>query len=214
MKITDAGVFPFPCGDTTVRRFAIEAKALGFDSVVAMDTPPGSFEGIEVFSGVLMQGVPVKEVVGRLRRAKDAGAVVSVGARDNGFNRAVIGLKGVQILRGIHTADRNAFDHVTAKMAADNGVAIDIDLSILIEGRGAARQRAIHRYRDMLVFERRFEFPVSISSHARSYLDLRAVREISGLCSLIGMDTPAVEQALGAIGRITAPAESAVRVIP
>lgn len=213
MMITDAAVYPFPCGDTTVRRFALEAKALGFDSLVAVDTPACSYDGVEVFSGILIRDVPVKDIISRLKRVKETGTVVSVGARDNGFNRAVIGLKGIHILRGIHAAERNAFDHVTARMAADNGVAIDIDLSVLITGRGAARQRAIYRYRDILTFERRFEFPVSLSSHARSYLDLRAVREMSGLCSLLGMDTTGVEKALGAVGRITAQPEPAVRVI-
>ena len=98
-------------------------------------------------------------------------------------------------------------------MAADNNVAIDIDLSVLIAARGIARQRAIHRYRDVLTFERRFEFPVSLSSYARSYLDLRAVREITGLCSLIGMDISGVEKALDAVGRVTTPPAPAVRVI-
>jgi len=213
MKITDAAVYPYPCGDTTVRRFALEAKALGFDSIVAMDTPAGSFDGVEVFSGITIQDALVKDVISRVKRVRDTGTVVSVCARDNGFNRAVIGQKGVHIIRGIHAADKNAFDHVTAKMAADNGVAMDIDLSVLINSRGASRQRAIHRYHDVLVFERRYGFPVTLSSHARSYLDLRAVREITGLCSLIGMDDAGVEKALGAVGRITTPPQPAVRVV-
>jgi ribonuclease P/MRP protein subunit RPP1 len=213
MKITDAAVFPFPCGDTSVRRLALEAKSLGFDSLVAIDTPAGSFDGMEVLSGVIIQDAAMKDVIARVKRGKDSGMMVSVAARDNGFNRAVIGLKGVHILRGIHAADKNAFDHVTAKMAADTNVAIDIDLSLLIAARGLSRQRAIHRYRDVLTFERRFEFPVTLSSNARSYLQLRAVREITGLCSLIGMDIRDVEKALDSVGRVTAPLSSAVRVI-
>jgi ribonuclease P/MRP protein subunit RPP1 len=213
MKITDAAVFPYPCGDTSVPRLALEAKALGFDSLVAIDTPAGSFDGMEVLSGIAVQEASMRDVINRVKRANDSGAVVSVTARDNGFNRAVIGLKGVHIIRGIHAADKNAFDHVTAKMAADNNVAIDIDLSILISGRGIIRQRAIHRFRDILILERRFEFPVTLSTCARSYLDLRAVREITGLCSLIGMDISGVEKALDAVGRVTAPSPSAVRVV-
>ena len=213
MKITDAAVFPYPCGDTSVRRLALEAKTLGFDSLVAMDTPAGSFDGVEIESGILVQNSSMRDVIARVKRAKDDGTVVSVSARDNAFNRAAIGLKGVHILRGIQAADKMAFDHVTAKMAADNNVAIDIDLSVLIAGRGIARQRAIHRYRDVLTLERRFEFPVSLSSYARSYLDLRAVREITGLCSLIGMDIIGAEKALDAVGRVTTPLVPAVRVI-
>ncbi|MDD1685249.1 MAG: ribonuclease P [Methanoregula sp.] len=214
MKVTDAAVFPYPCGDTSVRRMALEVKALRFDSLVAIDTPAGSFDGVDVLSGVLVQDAPMRDVIGRVKRAKDSGAVVCVSARDNGFNRAAIGLKGVHILRGIHAADKAAFDHVAAKIAADNNVAVDIDLSPLLSARGAARQRAIHRYRDVLTFERRFEFPVTVSTSARSCLDLRAVREITGLCSLIGMDMDDVEQALGGVGRVMSPPVPAVRVIP
>jgi ribonuclease P/MRP protein subunit RPP1 len=213
MKITDAAVFPYPCGDTSVRRLALEAGLLGFDSLVAMDTPAGSFSGVEVYSGILVRDAPVRDVIARVKRAKDSGTVVSVAARDNGFNRAAISLKGVHVLRNLQAADKNAFDHVTAKMAADNNVAIDIDLSVLVAARGIARQRAIHRYRDLLTLERRFEFPVTLSSYARSYLELRAVREITGLGSLIGMDTAGIAAALGAVGRVTAPPVAAVRVI-
>jgi ribonuclease P/MRP protein subunit RPP1 len=213
MMITDAAVFPYPCGDISVRRLSLEAKILGFDSLVAIDTPAGSWHGVDILSGIIVQDSPMRDVIARVKRAKDSGTVVSVSARDNGFNRAAISLRGVHILRGVHAADKNAFDHVTAKMAADNNVAIDIDLSLLIVARGITRQRAIHRYRDVLIFERRFEFPVSLSTYARSYLDLRAVREITGLCSLIGMDTADVEKALDSVGRVTTPQPSAVRVI-
>jgi ribonuclease P/MRP protein subunit RPP1 len=213
MKITDAAVFPYPCGDTSVRRLTLEAKILGFDSLVVMDTPAGSLDGVEILSGIVLQDLSMRDVITRVKRAKDSGAVISILARDNGFNRAAIGLKGVHILRGIQTADKKAFDHVTAKIAADNNVAIDIDLSVLITARGTARQRAIHQLRDVLTFERRFEFPLTLSSHARSYLDLRAVREITGLCSLIGMETSDVERALDGVGRVTTPPQPAVRVI-
>ena len=213
MKITDAAVFPYPSGDTSLRRLALEAKSLGFDSFVAMDTPSGSCDDVEILSGVIVQDASMRDVITRVKRAKDSGAVISVAARDNGFNRAAISLKGVHILRGVQAADRTAFDHVTATLAADNNVAIDIDLSVLIAARGVARQRAIHRYRDILTLERRFEFPITLSSSSRSYLDLRAVREITGLCSLIGMETRDVEKALDAVGRVTAPSPSAVRVV-
>jgi ribonuclease P/MRP protein subunit RPP1 len=192
---------------------ALEAKALGFDRLVAADTPPGGFYGIEIYSGILIRDTAVRDLIRRIKRERNNKAVVSVQAGDNGFNRSVINLKGVHILRGLHSADKNAFDHVAAKMAADNRVAIDLDLSPLISGRGFTRQRAMHRYRDILVLERRYEFPITLSSHARSILDMRAVREIAGLCSLVGMDTPDVEMAFLGVDIITAPPHPAVKVI-
>jgi ribonuclease P/MRP protein subunit RPP1 len=213
MKITDACVYPYPFGDSSVRRMALEAKALGFDRLVAADTPSGVFYGIEIYSGILIRDTAVRDLISRIKRERNNKAVVSVQAGDNGFNRSVINLKGVQILRGLHSADKNAFDHVAAKMASDTRVAIDLDLSPLISGRGFTRQRAMHRYRDILVLERRYEFPITLSSHARSILDMRAVREIAGLCSLLGMDIPDVEKAFFGVDIITTPPNPVVKVI-
>lgn len=213
MKITDACVYPYPLGDSSVRRMALEAKALGFERLVAKDTPPGEFYGIEISTGLLIRDTAIRDLVNRIKRERNTHAVLSVQAGDNGFNRAVISTRGVHILRGIQSADKYAFDHVAARMAADNRVAVDIDLSPLIAGRGITRQRAMHRYRDILVLEQRFEFPIVLSSHARSILEMRAVREIAGICSLVGMDIPDIEKSFFAVDIVTAPAETAVRVI-
>ena len=123
------------------------------------------------------------------------------------------GTNGVHIIRGIHAADKRAFDHVAAKIAADNNTALDIDLSVLIFGRGHPRQKAIHRYIDLMILYRRFGFPLTISSSARSVLGMRAVREVTGLCSLFGMDETDVQVALAGVGRVTEPVESIVKVI-
>jgi len=214
MKITDAAVFVHPNGDSSVRRMALEAKALGFDSLVAMDAPSCEYEGITVYAGRCIRDRAMRDVIARVKQARATDAVISVQAGDNGFNRAALGLKGVHILRGIQTADKHGFDHVAAKIAADNRVAIDLDFSVLIAARGIARQRAIHRYLDILVLEQRFEFPLTLSSHARSILDMRSVREITGLCSLLGMDTDDAARTLGGIGLLETPPPAPVRVIP
>jgi ribonuclease P/MRP protein subunit RPP1 len=214
MKITDACVFPYPAGDSSVRRLAIEARSLGYDSVVAADTPAATVCGIEVMSGVFLSGLPAKDVQTRAKKSRGAGIVLSVQMGDNGFNRAVAGTSGVHILRGIGSADKRAFDHVAAKIAADNTTAIDIDLSPVIFGRGHSRQKTIHRYLDLMVLCRRFDFPLTISTSAGSVLGLRSVREVSGLCSLFGMDESDVQEALGGVTRITAGSgEDAVKVI-
>ena len=213
MKITDACIYPYPYGDSSVRRMALEARSLGFDRLVAVGISSGNFYGIDVLNGVLLRDTTPKDLSNRVKEIRDKNSVVSVKAGDSGFNRVVTGIKGINIIRGIQSADRTAFDHVTARMAADNQVAVDIDLSPLISGRGVIRQRAIHRYRDILVLERRFEFPITLSSHARSVLEMRAVREISGLCSLLGMDSPDVEKAFAGVDTITTPPDPAVRVL-
>ena len=137
-----------------------------------------------------------------------------VQAGDNGFNRSVFNIKGVHILRGLHSADKSAFDHV----AAEYTQLITVSQSISI-CRSCFSGVVIHvsvQYNgtgDILVLERRYEFPLTLSSHARSILDLRPVREITGLCSLIGMESSDVEAAFSGVDIITAPPNPAVKVI-
>jgi ribonuclease P/MRP protein subunit RPP1 len=71
----------------------------------------------------------------------------------------------------------------------------------------------MHRYRDILVLEQRYEFPLTISSHARSILEMRTVREITGLCSVVGMDISDVEKAFVGVDTVTTPSPPAVKVI-
>jgi len=214
MKITDACVFPYPAGDSSVRRLALEARTFGYDSIVVPDTAGVMISGVDVIPGAVLAGMHAKEIQSRVKACRGTGTVLAVQMGDNGFNRAVAGMPGVHILRGIGSAEKRAFDHVAAKIAAENGTAIDIDLSPVIFGRGHPRQKAIHRYRDLMVLHRRFEFPLTISSSARSVLGMRTVREVAGLCSLFGMDVTDVQDALAGVRQVTGSNGAAVRVIP
>lgn len=210
--ITDACICPRPRGDSSVRRMALEAHELGFDSLVAIDAPTCEYAGVSVMSGVLVRGAFAQEILPRVKRCKGTDTVVIVEAGDSGFNRAVLAMHGVHVLCGVHLIDRYGFDHVAAKIAADSGIAIDISLAPIIHERGATRQRALDRYLDIVMLQRRFEFPLVLSTHARSVLEMRSVREISALASLVGLDVGDVKQALGNAGRLCSP-EPAVRVI-
>jgi ribonuclease P/MRP protein subunit RPP1 len=210
--ITDACICPRPRGDSSVRRMALEAHELGFDSLVAIDAPTCEYAGVSVMSGVLVRGAFAQEILPRVKRCKGTDTVVIVEAGDSGFNRAVLAMRGVHVLCGVHLTDRYGFDHVAAKIAADCGIAIDISLAPIIHERGATRQRALDRYLDIVMLQRRFEFPLVLSTHARSVLEMRSVREISALASLVGLDVGDVKQALGNAGRLCSP-EPAVQVI-
>jgi len=202
MAITDSGLCPYPRGDSSIRRMALEARGLGFDSLAALGIPPGNYAGIPVTEGTLIEGMIAREIATHVKSSSPK-TFVMARAGDNGFNRAVLGIKGIHVLCGIEAADRHAFDHVTAKIASDNRVAIDISLAPLIRNRGHSRQKALNRYRDILNLSRKYSFPLVLSTHAASVLEMRSVREMSALASVIGFELEEIEQALGFAG--TAP---------
>ncbi len=213
MKITDACLRPYPAGDSTLARMAAEAAELGFDSIVAVGEGNLPVRGVRVLYGAVIGAASHKEVIRQVREPVTRRAdVVFVNAGDISFNRAVISIREVQVLRNIHTTRKNAFDHVAARSAAERGVAVDISMAPLIQHRGAKRQRALQRYEDILLLHRRYGFPLTISSGACSILDQRSVRDIRGLCALFGMTEEEVSEALASVGRIIEP-EQPVRVV-
>ncbi|OPX67856.1 MAG: Ribonuclease P protein component 3 [Methanoregulaceae archaeon PtaB.Bin056] len=212
MRCTDACVYPFPLGDSSVRRMAQEAGELGLDSIVAVGARGCIFRGVEVVGGTVIQGRDQGEVQAALRRmGKDPGVVMAT-AGDYALNRALLHMGRVRILRGIHATPGNSFDHILARMAAERQVAVDLDISVLVSGRDYTRQRALQRYADLVRLQSRFGFLLTLSSGARSILGMKSPRDMVALCGLFGLDEDDVEGAFLGIAKVLRP-EKSVEVV-
>ena len=197
MKTADACIYPYPAGDTSLRRLADELELRGFSGAVAVGIPEGCTLGnVRFLSGAEISANTVKSCRDALRKARKAD-IVMVHAGDAAFNRAILGNVQFHILRGIHHTDRRAFDHVSARMAADRGVAVDIVLSRIISESGVRRQRALERYRDIGRFSRKDGFMLTLSSGGRSITGVRSVRAFSLLGEIVGLEEQQVRRALG-----------------
>ena len=206
--ITDSTVFTLPAGNMSVNRMISEAGGLGFDNIVAIGQKwsPARTPGTpHVIEGILVRDRQVRAVVRAARDAANGQALLIVNAGDNGFNRAVLQVKGVHIIRHLHKTEKNSFDHIIARMAADRSVAIDLDVRPLVMTRDGQRQKTIQRYRDILRLMRRFEFPVSVSSNARNPAEMKSVRELVSLLAMAGMEESEVIEGLKTPGTLLAP---------
>jgi len=196
MTTTDACLHPYPEGNSSLRRMALEAGALGFDSIVVPDAPSQEYYGVRIIPAILIEELNPR-IVSRLVRANgEEQALVLVNAGENGFNRAILNLKGIHILRHIYKTRKNSFDHVSARIAAERGIAVDIDLYPVIHSTGLSRQRVLRRYHDLITLFDRYRFLLTLSSNAYSILDLRSVEEICLLCKLFDMEEEDVLAAL------------------
>jgi ribonuclease P/MRP protein subunit RPP1 len=202
MKATDACTHPYPAGDSSVRRLAVEAGELGFDSIIVPGSAGFVQDGVQVVQEHPITAPHVKGVVGALRAVPHGPVVVGVDAGDLAFNRAVLGMHGLHILRRIAHTPKNSLDHVAARSAADKGIAIDIDIRPLWEARGADRYRALGKYEKVLTLQRHYGFPLTISSNAASVIDQRSVRAMESLCGLFGMEGNEVQAALATVGTL------------
>ncbi|WOF16408.1 ribonuclease P [Methanoplanus sp. FWC-SCC4] len=205
MAYSDACVYPYPAGSTSVRRLALEAKHLGIDRLVCVKSDfTGDFYGVKVVSGAFIAAENFRNLTSALKKEKNAD-IIMVKAGDAGFNRSVLNSGRVHILKNIHLAPKKAFDDVCARSAIKNGIAIDIDISVIIEQRGIIRQKALTCYGEILKFQRKYKFPLTISTGARSYMGLRSVNEITSICSLFGMSRDEVCEALSSVDELLNP---------
>jgi ribonuclease P/MRP protein subunit RPP1 len=181
---------------------AVEAREMGLDSLAAVDAPAGEIHGVRVFSAVVIREQTMKGVIAALRGAAKGRDLVLVDAGDQAFNRAVISLRGVDVLRQVHRAPQGAFTHVTARMAADHGVAPEFDLQPLVHLRGWPRQRVLQSHIRLLRLQRKYGFPCTVATNARSILDLRSPRELAALSRLFGMGEEETLRALAVPGEL------------
>ena len=205
MIATDATVFPSPLGNTSVRRMVLETRELGFDSIVAIGQPGWQTGDFSVIGGTLIREPQMKAVINAARTNSSGKGLLVVNAGNNTFNRAIIQVKGVHVIRHFHKTEKNSFDHIIARMLAENHVAVDIDLRPLVLSRGVWRQKTIQRYKDIVRLYERFGFPLTLSSNARSVVELKSVREMVGLASLVGIEEPDVRVALATIQTLLSP---------
>ena len=211
MHCTDICTCMYPVGDSSLARMAMEAGALGFDTIVLPVEQPAVIGRVSVLPGHVIETRHVREVISDLSRAKP-GQVMIVQAGDAPFIRGVIPLRGMHLLTGVENQRKNAFDHVSARLAAEKNVGVTIDLSHLLHLQGLQRQRVLQRYADLLTLHRRFEFPFVIGSFAHSALDQRSVREIILLCALFGMEKEEVIAGLTSLPGVLYPVQP-VRVV-
>lgn len=196
MQCTDACVHPYPGGDSSVRRMALEARELGFDSIVAVGAESGTLSGVGIIGGRILQGTQVREIQAGLKKNAPGSVITMVNAGDYAFNRAVMNLGGIRILKGVQASPKNSFDHILARIAAERNIAVDLDFAPVFLERGYARQKALHRYADLVRLQDRFGFPFTLSSGARSVLEMRSTRQLVALGALFGLDEKGIHLAL------------------
>jgi ribonuclease P/MRP protein subunit RPP1 len=212
MTVADACIHPYPEGNSSLRRMAVEARELGFDTIVVPDAVTLTCPGVRIIPASIIRAESVRTVSGRLSRYNDGKSLVMVEAGENGFNRAVLNIRGVHVLRALHLARKQSFDHICARIAAERGIAVDIDISPLIHTSGPSRQRVLVRFAELIRLHDRYRFFLTVSSNARSVLHLRSANDIVLLCSLFGMEEDDVCEALSTVGNLIAP-EGPVRVV-
>jgi ribonuclease P/MRP protein subunit RPP1 len=150
--------------------------------------------------GVEIQAKNPQDLKKKVQRFRKKADVILVHGGDVKINRAATEDPRVDIL--CH-AYRNRWDsginHVLAAKAAENRVAMEINLKYLLMNRPNQRNRILSQFRQIVKLQRKFKFPVIITSDARSLYDIRDPRDLVALSTCFGMTR---EEAIHALSTV------------
>lgn len=190
----DLNVHTVPEGKNTIKEMAVLAKRLGYAGI-AITNPSEScrpeksslLDGTEILSGVELKagnGSQLHGLVGKYRHMAD---IIVVHGGNESINRSAVENPNVDILSCFGSIKDNGLNHVLARSASDNDVALCFDLGEIICHKGGRRVRALSNFRKNLQLIRRYDVPFVLTANAESVYDLRAPRELMALAGLFGM---------------------------
>ena len=93
-------------------------------------------------------------------------------------------------------------NHVLAREAKDNNVAVELVFSDILNSYLAHRSKILANFRDIYKLHRKYEFPLVLSSGAESIWDLRTVRDFQAVFTQTGLTSLEVEKAFKAAENI------------
>ncbi|HJH30260.1 MAG TPA: ribonuclease P protein component 3 [Methanosarcinaceae archaeon] len=207
-KFYDMNVHSIPDGKNTPQQTSILAKHFGYAGIAItnhsnIESKPTGFKsnGFEVFKGIeVVSNNPSKlhGLIGKYRRNVDV--LVIHGGNEN-INRAAVENRNVDILAHPCTPKDSGLNHILAKSASENNVAIEFNLDSVFKGRGGRRVHTLSYFRKNVEIARKFDVPMILTSNAASYFDLRAPWEMIALAGLFGMEK---DEAISAISTVPA----------
>ncbi|WP_406656848.1 RNase P subunit p30 family protein [Methanolobus sp. ZRKC2] len=190
----DLNVCPVTGDGDKVEELVAIAKHLGY-SGIAITCPdsseilnvPANLAGIELFSGAEIRIQKASKMHSIIEKCRSKVDIIAVCGGSEGINRAAVENPKVDLLTHINIGQESGFNHVLAKAASANKVAICFDLGELIKLKGGRRVYALSNFRKNLQLVRKYDVPFLLTTSPRSCYDMRAPREMVALAALFGM---------------------------
>jgi ribonuclease P/MRP protein subunit RPP1 len=196
-RFYDLNVHSLPdCADSP-SRLVLEAKDMGYSGICLTSfnknntlhkhtIPLPALNDFEIYTGIEVQVETVAQLTKEVSRLRGNVDIIIIGGGNEDINRAAVENGKVDILAH-PAAHGKSMNHVLAKAAADNGVAVDFNMDALIKQRGGSRIKVLASMRQNLMLARKYNVPMVITSNARSHYDLRSPREMMALAMFFGM---------------------------
>lgn len=191
-------------GDCNVAK---EALRLGYEGVAIIQSskkydPDSIYKNntSNIFSGVEIYAKNPHDLKRKIKMFREQEDVIIVNGGNLKINRAACEDPRVDILAHPYKSRRDSgMNHIIARKAAENDVAIEFSIGQLIKTRAVLRAKILSYFRDIIKLQHKFGFPIIITSNAYSIYDLRTPEDIIALACCLGMNPKEAEDSLSSI---------------
>lgn len=213
MKFYDMHVHStFSEGESTVEQFATQAKALDYTAICFSEFYEGRAHleklkaeiakaqkktGVEILLGLEARNVKELKRLVAMRQMFD---ILLVHGGDLRLNRAAVEIKEVDILthpeRGRYDSGLN---HVMAKLAKRNRVAVEINFNGILSSTKKTRGRVLANMRDNIALAKRYGMPIIVCSGAKIHWDMRDPLSMASMATWLGMPLKEAKEAVSKV---------------
>ena len=123
-----------------------------------------------------------------IKKYRDKSSCISVSGGNLKVNRASLENIQVDILSKPYFKRYDAgINHVLAREARENNVAIEIVFNDILKSYLAHRSKILANFREIYRLHRKYEFPLVLSSGAESIFDIRTVKDFQAVFTQTGL---------------------------
>lgn len=200
-------------GPTTVSRFASTLARVGFAGMVVRNRQDAMAEydpaaiaeryGIDVVPGIEIVTDDKAVASGTIGHRRTEAVVLLLRGDSPELNRFAAESPRVDVIADPRGGEGN-LNHVIVKTAADNDVALEVNLGPVLRQSGGPRVQALRRLRKLRELIEAYDAPFVVSVDAETHLQVRAPRELLAVGEEIGFEREQIQAGLERWGTIAA----------
>ncbi|HTX61455.1 MAG TPA: RNase P subunit p30 family protein [Methanobacterium sp.] len=152
---------------------------------------------LPIYKGVLIKARNPEDMRQKVKKFRSEAQVIMIHGGDQRINRSACEDPRVDIISNPYYNRRDCgINHVMARKAAQNQVAIELNIKHLSRTSSHLQYRILNYYREIVKLKRKFNFPLIITSDAQSIFDLHSPLDLIALSRCFGMEQ---EEAISAL---------------
>ncbi|MCL2687502.1 MAG: ribonuclease P subunit P30 [Methanobrevibacter sp.] len=165
---------------------ALLNKKLNNNNNIDLNKKP--IKEIEIEFGLEINPKNQNELIKLSRKFRDKTKFISVLGGDLVINRSACENIRVDMLSRPYYKQRTCgINHVLAKEAYKNNVAIELCFNDILSSYLSYRSKIMAHFREIIKLHKKFKFPLVITTGASSFWDIRSPRDISAIFKYLGL---------------------------